>query len=101
MKTSAILLSCLLAVAEAGNIFNCTKPSANFCLGGDIILRCDGNGVGKAGRCSNNLAGYAPIGGPASCYQSSTDAGDAACVKNVCWRPRPSFTLSMNNIQLT
>lgn len=93
MKTSAIFLSCLLAVAEAGNIFNCTKPSANFCLGGDIILRCDGNGVGKAGRCSNNLAGYAPIGGPASCFQSSADAGDAACVKNCVVHADKPFTL--------
>lgn len=90
MKTSAILFVAAAALAsaqappEGTNKVNCAKPNATYCLGGDIILRCDGSSVGTAGRCSDNVAGYPPLGGVAECYQSSETAGDAACQKNVC-----------------
>ena len=66
-----------------GSKIDCAKPNANYCMGGDIILRCDGSAVGTPGRCSDNVAGYPPAGGVAECYESSKEAGDAACQKNV------------------
>ena len=62
----------------------CTKQTglAAYCAGGDIIIRCN-NGVGTAGNCNDNLADQPPFGdnGLAGCYQSSMNAGDAACTK--------------------
>lgn len=88
MKTAAIILAAAaLASAQAPpegtNKVNCAKPNANYCLSGDIIIRCDANGLGTAGRCSDNVAGYPPLGGVAECWQSSKTSGDAACQKNV------------------
>ena len=95
MKTAAVAVALSAAVVSAnpqrqhglpeGTEINCSKPNANFCMGEDtdIILRCDENGVGTRGRCSDNVAGYPPAGGTATCWQSDRLAGDAACVKNV------------------
>lgn len=89
MKTSAILITAAAALVsaqytvEADNTYKCDKPNTNYCIGGDIILRCDTNGTGTPGRCSANLSGYPPAGGLASCYESAQGAGDAACEKNV------------------
>lgn len=90
MKTSAVIVAVAAALVsaqappEGTNKVSCAKPNAAYCMGGDIILRCDGNSIGTAGRCSDNVAGYPPAGGVAECYQSSELAGDAACQKNVC-----------------
>lgn len=52
-------------------------------MGTDIIIRCNANGKGQPGRCTNNLAGQFPFGvNPSSCWQSGATAGDAACEKN-------------------
>lgn len=91
MKTAAaaVILAASLAAAEpqhalpSGAKINCTKPNATYCMGGDIILRCDANATGTPGRCSDNVSGYPPAGGIAQCWESSRDAGDAACQKNV------------------
>lgn len=99
MKTSAIIVAVTAALVsaqappEGTNKVSCAKPNANYCLGGDIIIRCDANSVGVAGRCSDNVAGYPPLGGVAECYQSSETAGDAACQKNCVVYAQPSFTL--------
>lgn len=99
MKTSAIIVAAAAALAsaqappEGTNTVNCAKPNAAYCLGGDIILRCDANKIGTAGRCSNNVAGYPPMGGVAECYQSGPEVGDAACQKNCVVYAQPSFTL--------
>ncbi len=97
MKTAAaataVILAATLAAAEpqhampSGTKINCSKPNATYCMGGDIILRCDANAVGTPGRCSDNVSGYPPAGGIAQCWQSSRDAGDAACQKNVRYFP--------------
>ncbi|KAL1837566.1 hypothetical protein VTJ49DRAFT_3647 [Mycothermus thermophilus] len=96
MRTLSIVSSVLAAaaVARAGvryedGQFICESedPNAAFCagdsLGTDIIIRCNGT-QGQPGRCSNNLSGQPPIGAiyPARCWQSSDEAGDAACEKN-------------------
>ena len=89
MKTSAIFLTAAAALAsaqytaESDGTYKCDKPNTNYCIGGDIILRCDANAKGTPGRCSANLSGYPPAGGVASCYESVKGAGDAACEKNV------------------
>lgn len=90
MKTSALFVVAAAALAnaqappEGTNKITCLKPNANYCYGGDIIVRCDANGLGTAGRCSDNVAGYPPLGGVAECWQSTETSGDAACQKNVC-----------------
>lgn len=89
MKTSALIVAAAAALAsaqappEGTNKVNCAKPNASYCLAGDIIVRCDANAIGTAGRCSDNVAGYPPLGGVAECWQSGPLAGDAACQKNV------------------
>lgn len=90
MKTAVVALVTSVAVVSAapgavlaGVPINCAKANANYCMTGDIILRCDASGMGTRGRCSDNVAGYPPAGGAATCYQSSEEAGDAACQKNV------------------
>jgi len=103
MKTATLLLAAAAAaVAHASEgqapgpdtKYNCAKPNANYCMGGDIILRCDANSIGTPGRCSDNVAGYPPAGGVAECHQSSKEAGDAACEKNcVVYAAQSSFTL--------
>ncbi|KAK2593539.1 hypothetical protein QQS21_008762 [Conoideocrella luteorostrata] len=101
MKTTIVALATSVAVVAAapggipsGTPINCAKPNANYCMAGDIILRCDGNGMGTRGRCSDNVAGYPPAGGVASCYQSSEEAGDAACQKNCVVYAAKPFTLA-------
>lgn len=92
--TTAIVLSAAAAMANPqrqhglpeGSKVDCSKPNANFCMG-DIILRCDENAVGTPGRCSDNVSGYPPAGGVATCYESDRLAGDAACMKNVSTTP--------------
>jgi len=63
--------------------FVCAKKTglAAYC-DGDYIIRCN-NGVGVAANCNDNLANQPPFGdnGLAGCYQSSNNAGDAACTK--------------------
>ncbi|KAG5992781.1 hypothetical protein E4U54_003559 [Claviceps lovelessii] len=101
MKAAILALVASAAVVSAnpgGEVgievpFNCAKANANYCVNGDIILRCDGNKVGVRGRCSDNVSGYPPVGGLASCYQSSPDAGDAACEKNCVVYADKQFTL--------
>jgi hypothetical protein len=94
---SAGLTSAQVTYGPEGT-FTCTKPGAAYCagdsLGTDIIIRCNGT-VGQPGRCGNNLAGQPPLGsGGALCYQSSPEAGDAACEKNcVVYAPSSTFTL--------
>ncbi|PNP38918.1 hypothetical protein TGAM01_v205218 [Trichoderma gamsii] len=105
MKTAAIILAAAaLASAQAPpegtNKVNCAKPNANYCLSGDIIIRCDANGLGTAGRCSDNVAGYPPLGGVAECWQSSKTSGDAACQKNCVVYAQPAaFTLPASQCQ--
>ncbi|KAG5940460.1 hypothetical protein E4U59_002421 [Claviceps monticola] len=77
----------------AGALVNCAKPSASYCLGGDGILRCGADSIGIQGRCSDNVAGYPPFGGMASCQESSELAGDAACVKNCVVYAAQPYTL--------
>ncbi|KAH6610055.1 hypothetical protein Trco_000075 [Trichoderma cornu-damae] len=100
MKTSAVIaavaaaaLASAQAPPEGTNKVSCAKPNANYCYGGNVIIRCDASAIGTASRCSDNVAGYAPLGGAASCYQSSETAGDAACQKNCVVYAEPSFTL--------
>ncbi|KAF7540383.1 hypothetical protein G7Z17_g12208 [Cylindrodendrum hubeiense] len=87
MKTATLLVVAAAAVANAGYTENdgkyaCGKPNTNYCLGGDIILRCDEYGHGTTGRCSNNLSGYPPAGAVGSCYEKPGSYGSAACEKN-------------------
>ncbi|KAH8130569.1 hypothetical protein FP744_10003841 [Trichoderma asperellum] len=100
MRTSAIIVAAAAALAsaqappEGTNKVTCAKPNANYCLPGGIIVRCDANAIGTAGRCSDNVAGYPPAGGVAECWQSGPLVGDAACQKNCVVYAQPSsFTL--------
>ncbi|KAG5984405.1 hypothetical protein E4U55_004978 [Claviceps digitariae] len=101
MKVAVLALAASAAVVSAspggeipvGVPINCAKANANYCMDGDIILRCDGNKLGVRGRCSDNVSGYPPFGGLATCYQSSEDAGDAACQKNCVVYAAQPFTL--------
>ncbi|KAL7929634.1 hypothetical protein V8C35DRAFT_176403 [Trichoderma chlorosporum] len=99
MKTSAIFVAVSAALAsaqappEGTNKITCLKPNSNYCMGGDIIVRCDANGLGTAGRCSDNVAGYPPLGGVAECWSTTETSGDAACQKNCVVYAQPSFTL--------
>jgi hypothetical protein len=87
MRAIIVLLSATAALATPGTPgdvpINCARANANYCMGADIILRCDSNAIGTPGRCTPNLSGYPPAGGVANCWQSSEEAGDAACEKNV------------------
>jgi len=87
MRTTGLLVVAAAAAAHAGYTekdgkYICEEPNASYCLGGDIILRCDAYGVGTPGRCSDNLSGYPPAGGVASCYEKAGTHGEAACEKN-------------------
>lgn len=67
--------------------FTCAIPNGEYCAGdslsSNIIIRCS-NGVGQPGNCNDNLAGVPPVGVKTSalCYQTSANAGDAACSFN-------------------
>ncbi|TIC92587.1 hypothetical protein CH35J_010464 [Colletotrichum higginsianum] len=102
MKTSATLVLAASALASAQVTYNsttneyvCSRPNSAFCAGDSfgtsIIIRCDANGRGQPGSCTNNLAGQFPVGvQPALCWQSQPQAGDAACEKNcVVYADRP------------
>ncbi|KZL72086.1 hypothetical protein CI238_00953 [Colletotrichum incanum] len=102
MKTSAAVVLAVSALASAQVTYNattgqyiCSRPNSAFCAGDsfgtDIIIRCDANGRGQPGRCTNNLAGQFPLGvQPALCWQSQPQSGDAACEKNcVVYADRP------------
>lgn len=111
MKNAVVLsfLSATVAVVSAQDNATqpCLRPNAAFCAGDslktDIIIRCDSEGRGQAGRCSDvcclftpiipmtdrtnavrqNLAGEPPVGDtPALCWQTDGERGDAACEKN-------------------
>jgi hypothetical protein len=106
MKTAIVAFATSLAVAHAqggpepGDVpINCAQANANYCFGGDIILRCDENGMGLRGRCSANLVGYPPSGGSATCWESSVEAGDAACQKNCVVYADEPFTLSTDECE--
>jgi len=100
---SITVASAALATAQVtynpDGTYTCDKPNVAYCagdsLGTDIIIRCNSTSAGQPGRCSNNVAGYPPLGAsPALCYQSSPTAGDAACEKNcVVYAASSSFTL--------
>ncbi|KAM3500004.1 hypothetical protein MY10362_006795 [Beauveria mimosiformis] len=107
MKTAAaaataILVAGLVATEPqhhalpSGTKINCAKPNASYCMGGDIILRCGPDALGEPARCSSaNVSGYPPppAGGVAECWESSRDAGDAACQKNCVVYAKDPFTL--------
>ncbi|KXH46270.1 hypothetical protein CSIM01_09878 [Colletotrichum simmondsii] len=102
MKTSATLILAALALASAQVTYNattgqyiCSRPNSAFCAGDsfgtDIIIRCDANGRGQPGRCTNNLAGQFPLGvNPSLCWMSQPYSGDAACEKNCVVYASPS-----------
>lgn len=88
MRTTSLLIVAAAAAVNAGYTENngkyvCGMANANYCLGGDIILRCDESGNGTPGQCSDNLSGYPPAGGVASCYEKPGSYGNAVCEKNV------------------
>ncbi|KAH6899847.1 hypothetical protein B0T10DRAFT_554410 [Thelonectria olida] len=99
MRTTGLLVVAAAAAAHAGYTekdgkYMCEEPNASYCLGGDIILRCDAYGVGTPGRCSDNLSGYPPAGGVASCYEKAGTHSEAACEKNcVVYYPGAPYTL--------
>jgi hypothetical protein len=103
MKTTALILAASAALTSAQVTYNngtytCAKPNAAYCagssLGTDIIIRCDANGKGQPGRCTDNLAGQPPLGvQPALCWQTSETSGDAACEKNCVVYAPTTFTL--------
>ncbi|KAM3563931.1 hypothetical protein ARSEF4850_002071 [Beauveria asiatica] len=97
MKTAAaaatFILAAGLVAAEpqhhalpSGTKINCAKANASYCMGGDIILRCGPDALGEPARCS-------PAGAVAECWESSRDAGDAACQKNCVVYAQDPFTL--------
>ncbi|KAI3534244.1 hypothetical protein CABS01_05816 [Colletotrichum abscissum] len=102
MKTSATLVLAASALASAQVTYNattgqyiCSRPNSAFCAGDsfatDIIIRCDANGRGQPGRCTNNLAGQFPLGvNPSLCWMSQPYSGDAACEKNCVVYASPS-----------
>ncbi|KAH7149351.1 hypothetical protein B0J13DRAFT_303571 [Dactylonectria estremocensis] len=98
MRTASLLVVAAAAVANAGytngnGTYVCGRPNANYCLGGDIILRCDAYGHGTPGRCSDNVSGYPPLGGVSSCYEKDGSYGDASCEKNCVVYADPPYTL--------
>ncbi|KAM3426312.1 hypothetical protein NHJ13734_009529 [Beauveria thailandica] len=107
MKTAAaaatFILAAGLVAAEpqhhalpSGTKINCAKANASYCMGGDIILRCGPDALGEPARCSPaNVSGYPPppAGAVAECWESSRDAGDAACQKNCVVYAQDPFTL--------
>ncbi|KJZ68713.1 hypothetical protein HIM_11891 [Hirsutella minnesotensis 3608] len=100
MKSSSVFVA---AAAAAGRVaasgasdvteMKCAKANANYCVAGDIILRCNDKAIGTPGRCSANLSGYPPSGGVAECWESAKGAGDAACQKNCVVYAESPFTL--------
>ncbi|KAL0942462.1 uncharacterized protein CTRU02_200348 [Colletotrichum truncatum] len=108
MKSPAAFVLAISALASAQVIYNattneyiCSRPNAQWCAGDsfdtDIIIRCDAQGRGQPGRCTNNLAGYFPLGvNPSLCWQSTLEAGDAACEKNCIVYTNPPFLLPPN-----
>lgn len=88
MRTTGLLVVAAAVAAHANYVekdweYVCEQPNASYCLGGDIILRCDAYGKGTPGRCSDNIpAGYPPVGGVASCYEKPGTHGEAACEKD-------------------
>lgn len=62
MKTAAALLAASASLAAAQVTFNngtyqCAQANVAYCagssLGTDIIIRCDANGKGQPGRCTD------------------------------------------------
>ncbi|OHE91554.1 hypothetical protein CORC01_13151 [Colletotrichum orchidophilum] len=102
MKTSATLVLAASALASTQVTYNattgqyiCSRPNSAFCAGDsfgtDIIIRCDANGRGQPGRCTDNLAGQFPLGvNPSLCWMSQPYSGDAACEKNCVVYASPS-----------
>lgn len=88
---AALLATATLAVASpqqqalpsgAGSV-NCARANANYCMGGDLILRCDGSATGTPMHCTDELMGKGAAGDAVTCRQSNLEAGDGACVKGV------------------
>jgi hypothetical protein len=63
MKNSAIITILASAAVTTAQVtvnngtYVCSKPNVDFCAGDsmktDIIVRCDSNGIGQPGRCSD------------------------------------------------
>lgn len=79
---AAVALAALVAAEDPAATL-CKSDGQTFCIGGDLILRCSGAGVGQPGRCTPNLSGSFPPGGLASCYEAEKQDGKASCEKNV------------------
>lgn len=104
MRTTSLLIVAVAAAVNAGYTENngkyvCGIANTNYCLGGDIILRCDESGNGTPGRCSDNLSGYPPAGGVASCYEKPGSYGNAACEKNCVVHADTPYTLPADSCQ--
>lgn len=107
MKVSALIIAgASLAAAAPQKVpedvpINCAQANANYCMDGDIILRCNAQALGIRSRCSADLRGQPPQKGVASCWQSDEEAGDAACAKNVRREPNPFAGCSSGCPQLS
>lgn len=104
MRTTSLLIVAAAAAVNAGYTENngkyvCGTANANYCLGGDIILRCDESGNGTPGRCSDNVSGDFPLGGVASCYEKPGSYGNAACEKNCVVYADTPYTLPADSCQ--
>ena len=57
LAATAALASAQVTYDPATNKYKCAKPNVAYCagdsLGTDIIIRCDANGNGQPGRCSD------------------------------------------------
>lgn len=91
MKTAAaaIVLAASMAAAEpqhalpSGTNINCAKANAYFCMGGDIILQCNEQALGQPVHCGDSFPQLGRPDAPVKCWESSRDAGDAACASGV------------------
>lgn len=95
MKSAAavLLAAATLAVAKpqhalpTGAAINCARANANYCMGQDLILRCDGSATGTPVHCADELKNKGSPNDAVTCRQSNLEAGDGACVKGVCSFP--------------
>ena len=67
------------AVAHNAATYSCPRVYGNFCLSASVILRCHKH-IGRPENCNNALVG-GPPGDDASCWETSSTSGDAACSK--------------------
>lgn len=103
MRTASLLVVAAAAVAHAGYTekdgkYYCEESNASYCLGGDIILRCDAYGVGTPGRCSDNNSGYSPascsekVHGEATCEVRRTLSSMHRVANSACQPSQPTLT---------